>query len=138
MEFRYKLAGLKCAPYCEANYESFSSDSWQSIENQLTLRAKQIKSRLCIARGIDPTTGPLGVRTINDRHSFYGYNRSAVMVENGLGCASNVGKILERAYNMIGQGAYLYQYSKYGMEQEKLVECLAVMEQIQLSYNQLK
>ena len=39
---------------------------------------------------------------------------------------------------MIGQGAYLYQYSKYGMEQEKLVECLAVMEQIQLSYNQLK
>jgi hypothetical protein len=39
---------------------------------------------------------------------------------------------------MIGQGAYLYQYNKYGLQSEQLSECLAVMEQIQTNYKQLK
>lgn len=135
---RYKLGGLKCAPYCQTNYQSFSSDSWQSIQNQLTNRVKQVKSRLFIARGIDQTQGVTNVRTINDRHCFGGLNRSGVMVQNGMACASNIAKILQRAYNMIAQNAYLYQYQKYGLKQQILQECLAVMEQISSNYSLLK
>lgn len=39
---------------------------------------------------------------------------------------------------MIGHGAYLYQYSKFGLENEQLERCLTVMEYIQTSYKQLK
>lgn len=38
----------------------------------------------------------------------------------------------------MGEGAYLYQYKKYGIELEQLQECQAVMENIQTCYKQLK
>lgn len=112
---RYKLATFKCAPFCEVGSEAFNGDSWQAIENQLFLRPKPFRSRLYVARGMDSTNGPLGTRTIVDRHCFGSFNRSAVVLENGVNSAINLEKILERAYNMIGHGAYLYQYSKFGL-----------------------
>lgn len=39
---------------------------------------------------------------------------------------------------MLGHEAYLYQYSKYGLQVEQLQECLASMENIMTSYRQLK
>ncbi len=80
-----------------------------------------------IARGIDQTQGPLGTRTISDRHCFGGFNRSALIVENGMSCASSLEKILERAYGMVKESAFLYQYKRFGLKQEQLEESLAVM-----------
>jgi tubulin delta len=79
---RFKLASIRCAPQCEANYESFNSDSWQSIENQLLLRPKPSRAKLFIGRGMDhPQTNSVqGTRAIYDRHNFYGFNRSACVV----------------------------------------------------------
>ena len=82
--------------------------------------------------------GPQGIRTITDRHHLGGYNRSGVVVENGISCATSIDKILERAYSMLGQGAYIYQYSKFGLESDQLERCLATMEQIVNNYKQLK
>ena len=39
---------------------------------------------------------------------------------------------------MLGHGAYLYQYNKFGLKGEQLEQCLAVMEQIITNYKQLK
>lgn len=35
---------------------------------------------------------------------------------------------------MLSENAYLYQYEKYGLEKQKFVEYLAVMEGIQQNY----
>jgi hypothetical protein len=43
-----------------------------------------------VARGLDYTEGPAGTRTINDKHCFGGFNRSAVVVENGASLAVNL------------------------------------------------
>jgi len=39
---------------------------------------------------MDATVGPHGIRTISDKHQLGGYNRSGVVVENGLSCAVNI------------------------------------------------
>jgi tubulin delta len=115
---RYKLASIRCAPHCESAYESFNSDSWLAVDNLLFMRPKPFKSKLYVGRGQDhpQTTSSQGIRTIYDRHNFYAFNRSATLVENGVVCTGSLEKILERAYNMMGEGAYLYQYKKYGIE----------------------
>ena len=87
---------------------------------------------------MDYTAGPQGIRTITDKHRLGGYNRSGVVVENGISCAINIEGILERAYSMLSQKAYIYQYSKFGLESDKLEQCLATMEQIVNNYKQLK
>jgi len=71
-----------------------------------------------IGRGQDHPQGNIINKThaLYDRHSFYGYNRSGMVVENGVSTTGNLDKILERAYAMINEGAYLYQYSKFGVE----------------------
>lgn len=102
------------------------------------MRPKPFRSKLFIARGMDATVGPQGIRTITDKHRLSGYNRSGVVVENGVTCAMNIESILERAYNMLSQGAYIYQYTKFGLERDKLEHCLATMEQIVNNYKQLK
>ena len=79
-----------------------------------------------------------GIRALYDRHNFYGFNRSGTVVENGVNCIGSLDKIIERAYGMMNEGAYLYQYKKYGIEEDQLLECLAVMENIQTCYQQLK
>lgn len=43
---------------------------------------------------MDTTNGPVGTRSIVDRHCFGGFNRSAVVVENGVNSAVNLEKIL--------------------------------------------
>lgn len=93
---RYKLASIRCAPHCEAGFESFNSDSWQAIENQLLLRPKPFKARLFIGRGSDhPLTNSIhNSRATYDRHNFYGYNRSASLIENGQVCTNSLEKIL--------------------------------------------
>jgi hypothetical protein len=42
-------------------------------------------------------------------------------------CTASLEKILERAYGMLNEGAYIYQYEKYGIEKDQLLECMAVM-----------
>jgi hypothetical protein len=108
---RFKLAGFRCAPYCQSGQEHFNGDSWQAIQNELTLKYKKgIRSKLFIARGADPAPALANTRIINDKHCFGGFTRSALMLENGASSAANLENILERAYSMIGQHAYLYQY----------------------------
>lgn len=55
-----------------------------------------------------------------------------------MSCASNIEKILERAYKMLSHKAYIEQYEKFGLESSELELCLATMEQIVTNYNHLK
>jgi hypothetical protein len=82
---RYKLASIKTSPNGPKNSEAFNYDSWQAIENDLTYKKfNKVKSRLMIVRGPDhpKTLSTPNVQTIFDKHTFYKYNRSIVLVEN--------------------------------------------------------
>jgi hypothetical protein len=82
---RYKLASIKTSPNGPKNSEAFNYDSWQAIENDLTYKKfNKVKSRLMIIRGPDhpKTLSTPNVQTIFDKHTFYKYNRSIVLVEN--------------------------------------------------------
>jgi hypothetical protein len=80
---RYKLASIKTSPNGPKNSEAFNYDSWQAIENDLTYKKfNKVKSRLMIVRGPDhpKTLSTPNVQTIFDKHTFYKYNRSIVLV----------------------------------------------------------
>ena len=55
------------------------------------------------------------VFTVFDKHSFYSYNRSACLIDNGPKFVNSFEMILDRAYGMLKENAYLYQYEKYGL-----------------------
>jgi hypothetical protein len=77
------MASIKCSPHCESGYESFNSDSWQAVENQLLFRPKPFKAKIYLGRGQDhpqSSTFQNGVKAIYDKHNFYGYNRSACLL----------------------------------------------------------
>lgn len=82
---RYKLCSIKTAPHGPKNYESFNSDTWQSLENDLIYRRKyKIKGDMFIVRGPDhPNTQIKGSPTIFDKHRFYNYGKSMTLLENG-------------------------------------------------------
>lgn len=61
------------------------------------------------------------VYTLFDKHCFYKYNRSIVLLENSNKFNPAFQQILSRAYNMFNNNAYLYQYYKYGLEKDKFL-----------------
>ncbi len=127
---RYKLASIKTSPNGPKNSEAFNYDSWQAIENDLTYKKfNKVKSRLMIIRGPDhpKTLSTPNVQTIFDKHTFYKYNRSIVLVENSNKFNPAFQQILNRAYTMFNNNAYLYQYYKYGLEKDKFLECFGIM-----------
>ncbi len=76
-----------------------------------------------IARGPDhpKTLSTSNVNTLFDKHTFYKYNRSIVLVQNSNKFNGAFEQILNRAYNMFNNNAYLYQYYKYGLEKDKFL-----------------
>ena len=54
------------------------------------MKTKPYRSKLFIARGSDTTIGHKNIKTITDKHLMHGFNRSGVVVENGVGCIQNI------------------------------------------------
>jgi tubulin delta len=69
-----------------------------------------------------------------DSHSFGGYYRSTALIDNNQLFVDPFDKIIGRCTSMLSENAYLYQYEKYGLEKQRFVEYLAVMEGIQQNY----
>ena len=78
---------------------------------------------MMIVRGPDhlKTLNTVNVHALYDKHAFYKYNRSIVMLENSNKFNPALNQILSRAYNMFNNNAYLYQYYKYGLEKDKFL-----------------
>jgi hypothetical protein len=46
-------------------------------------------------------------------------------------------KILVRGYHMLKENSYVYQYQKYGIGSEELIDCFAKIENILMCYSKL-
>lgn len=80
---RYKLASIKTSPNGPKNSEAFNYDSWQAIENDLMYKKfTKAKARMMIVRGPDhpKVLTTQNVHTLFDKHCFYKYNRSIVLL----------------------------------------------------------
>ena len=70
--------------------------------------------------------------------SFQQHEKSvAILVSNGRSVLGNVDSVLSRAWTMFASRAYVYQYQKYGLEEDDFVDSFACLEQVLANYGQL-
>lgn len=68
---------------------------------------------------------------------FNGMDKSIGMLSNSQSVIHPLNRVLHKASEMFHASAYLYQYTKYGIEKDRFVECLSQMEQVLLDYQSL-
>lgn len=102
MDSRFKLASITTTPHGPKDSESFNTDTWQSLENDLTYKKKyKSKAEVIIGRGNDCPLGSAKCYSLYDKHRFYGYNRSMTLLDNGQQFHFGVDQILSRGYSML-------------------------------------
>ena len=84
----------------------------------------------------DATPAPLMVAA--DERRFSGYDMSASLLSNSSRMVAPLESLVTHASALVGSGAYLHQYQKYGLEREELEQALVTVEEALGRYQLLR
>jgi hypothetical protein len=75
-------------------------------------------------------------RCIKDAHRFDNSDKSLTLVSNSGEFTGILDSISEKAHAMFKGKAFLHNYKKYGLEEDRIIEYLTIFEQIIESYKE--
>ena len=65
---------------------------------------------------------------LRDSHKYNSNDRSISVLSNSQFCVQSLETIVQRAHIMFKEKAYIYQYEKYGLDQDTFRESLEIVE----------
>lgn len=76
-------------------------------------------------------------KVLDDSNSFQKNDKTMTVLSNSQAFVKSMASIAGNVSKLLTSKAYLYQYEKYGLSQEDIVQSLASFEQVLFNYQSL-